>query len=538
MDSDRSFLSTFRHTKRPIRVLSRNSSTRGMQLPGGSRVTKGGKRRLAGRIAASGVLAGVIFLLPAGVAGHQDLGGDGVPAQESFPGSEPPQDAQLPPGQEALAEPEAVPGLGLTQDPVEATGTLAPSVTIQAFVRPEAERLRVLVRVPLGALREIEFPLRGPGYLDLDEADPALVAAARLWLADHFEVFEDGSRVGPALVEAARVSLPSDRSFASFDEAVANLFGPPIPSGTDLFWRQGLLDIALAYPIASEPSSLEVRPAWNHLGDRTTTMLRVQTVQGDERVLQFSGDPGTVRLDPRWYHVVGDFLRRGAVGFAENAHYPLFLLCLVMPFRRPFPLVGLIVSFSAGYTITLAASGFGLLPNVLWFPSLIGTLIALSVVLLALGNMVEVSFQRRWPAAFVFGAIHGFGFWFLFRESLQFAGSHAVPSLFGFTLGTVAAQVAVVAAAVPLMEFLFRKAVSERTGIILLSAVLGHSAWHWMTDRGSLLLQHQFQWPALDLFFVASAMRWFVLFLILAGVAWLLLGLFGRPERTAVRVGT
>ena len=34
------------------------------------------------------------------------------------------------------------------------------TVSVLAFVKPEAHRLRVLARVPLEALRDMEFPLR------------------------------------------------------------------------------------------------------------------------------------------------------------------------------------------------------------------------------------------------------------------------------------------------------------------------------------------------------------------------------------------
>ncbi len=37
-------------------------------------------------------------------------------------------------------------------------------VTVQAFVKPEGERLHVMVRVPLKAIRDINFPERGQGF--------------------------------------------------------------------------------------------------------------------------------------------------------------------------------------------------------------------------------------------------------------------------------------------------------------------------------------------------------------------------------------
>jgi len=51
-------------------------------------------------------------------------------------------------------------------------------------------------------------------------------------------------------------------------------------------------------------------------------------------------------------------------------------------------------------------------------------------VYMALENIVGVSsVQRRWMIAFGFGLVHGFGFSFALRQTLQFAGSHLLSSL-------------------------------------------------------------------------------------------------------------
>ena len=56
-------------------------------------------------------------------------------------------------------------------------------VRINAFLKPAGERLELLIRVPLAAMIEAEFPTRGPGYLDIARADDALLRRrqALLW---------------------------------------------------------------------------------------------------------------------------------------------------------------------------------------------------------------------------------------------------------------------------------------------------------------------------------------------------------------------
>ena len=63
------------------------------------------------------------------------------------------------------------------------------SVTVLAFVKPEGQRLRILLRAPLESMRDVDFPLRGPGYLDIARAQPLLRQAARVWLAGSLTVY-------------------------------------------------------------------------------------------------------------------------------------------------------------------------------------------------------------------------------------------------------------------------------------------------------------------------------------------------------------
>src|SRR5216683_8046689 len=124
-------------------------------------------------------------------------------------------------------------------------------VRVNAFVKPEGQRLNLLIRVPLKAMREVDFPRRGAGLLDLARADGALRNAATLWIADSVELYEGDVRLAYPRVVDARVSLESDKSFASYEQALAHLAGPPLPHNMQLYWEQGLLDVLFEYAIGS-----------------------------------------------------------------------------------------------------------------------------------------------------------------------------------------------------------------------------------------------------------------------------------------------
>src|SRR5262249_801959 len=157
-------------------------------------------------------------------------------------------------------------------------------------------------------------------------------------------------------------------------------------------------------------------------------------------------------------------------------------------------------------SITLIASAVGWAPTGLWFPPLIETLIALSIVYMAFENIVGARLERRWLIAFGFGVVHGFGFLFILRESLQFARSHLATSLVSFNLGVELGQVAVLAVAMPALAFFYRFVVAEKMGVIILSALVAHTAWHWMLERAAVLRGYQFSPVVFDLAFFAGVL--------------------------------
>ena len=404
-------------------------------------------------------------------------------------------------------------------------------VLVRAFVKPAGARLQLLVRVPLRALRDVEFPQRGPGYLDLTRADAVLRDAAMLWVAGAVQIYEGETRLPePRLVET-RVALESDPSFASYETALAHLTGAPLPANTEVIWNQGLLDLLFEYPIQSVPQSdsarFSIQPEFARLGLRVVTVLRFLPVGGVERAFEFSGDPGLVRLDPRWHQAAWRFVVAGFRHILDGTDHLLFLLCLVIPFRRARSLIAIVTAFTVAHSLTLIASAYDFAPDALWFPPLIETLIAASIVWMALENIaggnaehsLRPGLQRRWMIAFAFGLVHGFGFSFALRETLQFAGAHLLTSLLSFNVGVELGQLLVLALLLPLLAALFRFVVAERIGTIILSALVAHTGWHWLLERGERL--RQFRGPVLNAATMAAALRWLMLLLIVAGLVWL-----------------
>jgi hypothetical protein len=423
-------------------------------------------------------------------------------------------------------------------------------VTVQAFAKPEGQRFRLLVRVPLKAIMDIEFPRKERDFVDMERVDQSLRDAAMIWLARKIELYEENSLVPDPTILSTRMALESDRSFESYEQALAHVTGPALGNDVSIFWEQGLLDVLFEYPIRSDQSHFSVHMAFDRLGIRVVTALRFMPPSGVVRPYELEGDAGLIPLDPRWQQAVLRFVNLGFFHILDGTDHLLFLFCLVIPFRRIWTLVPIVTSFTVAHSITLIASAYNYAPGALWFPPLIETLIAMSIVYMALENIVLRSTDsagsssgqvvrrstdsvgvsagmaaiatphRRWIITFLFGLVHGFGFSFGLQHTMQFAGAHLLTSLLSFNLGVELGQLLVLVVMVPALGLLFRYVVAERLGTIILSALVAHTAWHWMTERYEVL--QQFPWPDITAADAATAIRWLMVLIVLAAGAYLL----------------
>ncbi len=394
-------------------------------------------------------------------------------------------------------------------------------VTVQAFLKPQGHTLSLLVRVPLRSMRDINFPDRnGDGFIDIDATDPLLPGAAQVWISDFIDLYEGNVQLTRPRIVATRLALMSDRSFTSYETALAHVTGPKLPEDTSVVWDQTLFDVLFEYPIQSEQSRFSIRPRLGRLGQHVVTVLRFLPPNGSVRALEYTGDPGLVHLDPRWYQAAFRFVDLGFHHILDGTDHLLFLLCLVIPFRKLRALIPIVTAFTVAHSITLIASAYNLAPDALWFPPLIETLIAASIVYMALENIVGAStVHHRWMIAFGFGLVHGFGFSFALRETMQFAGTHMLTSLLSFNIGVELGQLLVLILMIPILDLLFRK-IPERTGVIILSALVCHTAWHWMIDRYAVFSQFHIQMPQFNDAFFAMLLHWAMAIVAIAGALW------------------
>jgi len=178
------------------------------------------------------------------------------------------------------------------------------------------------------------------------------------------------------------------------------------------------------------------------------------------------------------------FVGQGVMHILGGIDHLLFVLSLVIVIREWRQLAAVITSFTIAHSVTLAAGALG------WAtisPRLVEPMIALSIIYVAIENVVRLAPRARVGVTFGFGLIHGFGFSSVLAD-LGLARSQLVPALLGFNLGVEAGQLLVVAPLFPLVLWLQRHGQVYRRARVGVNAAVAAIACWWFVERlvGSL----------------------------------------------------
>lgn len=403
--------------------------------------------------------------------------------------------------------------------------TVPDDVTVKIFAKPEGGKLRLLVRLPLVALNDIQFPSRGPGYLDLAHINQVLPGAARYWVANSIDLFEDDRHLPRPEVVQTRLSVLANKSFDSYDEAFAHLNGSQLDEKTDTFLTQVWFDMLLEYPIQADRSLFSIHSRLASLGVKVSTTLTFIAPGAVPRTFEFTGDPGLLRLEPQVLEVARQFFNWGFLYLLNGSDYLLFLFCAVLPFRRYHQVAPLAGGFAVAFSLTFIASILNQAPDGFWFPPLVETAVALAIVYTALENIAgNVPPLRRALVSLVFGLVFGFSFALGHATKAQFAGAWPMLAAIAFDAGLLAAMGVVLLVLVPVLRWLLRFTPVARTETIVLSVLAAHTAWHWLTERFARFNRFPIRFPGLDAALLAGAMRWGMLLVLLAGGVWFVSG--------------
>ncbi|WP_299632453.1 HupE/UreJ family protein [uncultured Roseobacter sp.] len=112
-------------------------------------------------------------------------------------------------------------------------------------------------------------------------------------------------------------------------------------------------------------------------------------------------------------------------------------------------------AFTVGHVVTLAAGLYGYAPQAAWFIPAIELLIVSSIVAAGIAIVLRLPHVMNWPALFVVGLIHGYGFAAAASVAL-FAGDIDAPALLAFAVGLELCKLVVYLVLLPIIILLDR----------------------------------------------------------------------------------
>jgi len=411
------------------------------------------------------------------------------------------------------------------------------NVSIRAFLKPAGSNLQVLVRMPVKALIDVEFPeLPGTGYLDLAHAEPYAAAASKLWVSDFLNLYEGDERLPKPTIVGFLLSREADPSFNSFGGALAHVNGPPLPSNSLLEWDRAALDVLLETPIRSDRSDFAMLPRWGRLGIRVITTVSFLPPSGGIRSYEYEGDPELYNLNPERYQSALHFLQLGLAHIMDQTDHLLFLFCLVLLFQGFRALIPFVMAFTLAHSFAL--SFFAYLfsgPQIIWIPPMIRMLMAAVIIYMGIESVLAGPARRarqHWTAAIVSGLLFGFGFWFDVQPVLQFGGAHPLLSVLSFNAGLEIGQFLALGLLISAVHVFNWWTETARINTIIFAGLTVHLAWHRMAERAAILRAVPVQWPAFD---TEAASHWLFAIAAAAGLAWLLAAIISslKPESPA-----
>jgi HupE/UreJ protein len=400
---------------------------------------------------------------------------------------------------------------------------------VRAFIKVDPDQTRLVIRVPLALLDSARFPLAGR-ELDLINAGPA-IRRALTDLTRDITISENGRPLAPASA-LGRLSLPSDRSFDRYEDAVRHVAQPPV-SRMSIYAGQGFLDAHMTYATRSPHARFTLRTTFApELQDYLKLAVQYMPLGEAPRAIVITSLSGPVHLNPSRSNAASGFLAFGIVSIVRNVEYLLLLLCLVLPLRGLRQLLPVLGTFTVGHFVTLLGSAYLSAPAGVWFGLFVGTASAAVIVCMALINILGLAERHRWLLAGFFGLVSGLQFFAALKANLQLAGAHPLVSLLSFNLGLEVGQLVLLAVMLPALFLLGRHVFVGRIGMIVLSAVAGHIGWHWMVDRAEALWLAP--WPALDASGLTTLAQWLAVVLLALGAGGLLVRRFRSGQRAAL----
>ena len=290
------------------------------------------------------------------------------------------------------------------------------------------------------------------------------------------ELLEARERLVQQLVDRIQARTSSGRCRVTADEP-------------RLITRDGERAVATVLHFFCPPGPVTLRNTWRL--DVEPTSEVVCAVDGAAWVFRAGTEELDVGAPPTLAGTLKAFVGLGAVHVVGGIDHVLFVVLLVVAAalasgehdlrRGLWAVAGVVTGFTLGHSVTLIAAGLD------WLRAdarITESVIALSIVVVGIENVLAKQFRWRFWTALVFGLVHGFGFASVLAET-ELPRRGAVWALLAFNLGIELAQLAIVAVVFPPLALAARKSWYRRALLVPVSIAVAAVASLWFVKRAA-----------------------------------------------------
>ena len=255
--------------------------------------------------------------------------------------------------------------------------------------------------------------------------------------------------------------------------------------GTDA----GSIEVDLRYPIQADGDGFSARlNTFTSKDGPVRTNVRYQPESGREQIITVTGPATRVAFDPAVATVLQSFAVRGLRALFDAGDPLLFLVCILLPMRRPRVLARLYIAGAAAQAAVIALYIARVPAMTPWLP--LAAIVAASVIAVAaLQNIARARLRWLLPLVFTFGALSGWTLGDTAAAAAQFAGAHRLLAMTVFTSVVLVGELWLGLLLWAFRVWLDERALPERIVAVVGSAVVAHSAVHRVMERGQVVAQ-------------------------------------------------
>lgn len=261
------------------------------------------------------------------------------------------------------------------------------------------------------------------------------------------------------------------------------------PGSYQIVSREGEPAVAAELHFACPAGPVTLRNSWRL--DVDPASESVCAIDGAAWVFRIGAEERAIGTPPRMTSVLGSFVKLGMLHVFSGVDHVLFVIALLVAAalvcrqrsvaRGYRTMAGIVTGFTLGHSVTLIAAGLG------WVrmdPRITESIIALSIVVVGIENLVRRDARFRTLTAALFGLVHGFGFATVLAET-ELPRRGAVWALLSFNVGIELAQLCIVTVVFPLLALAARRKWYERAVLVPISAAVAIVAAIWFVKRAT-----------------------------------------------------